>query len=53
MDIAYAAVYLASDESRHTTGHNLMVDAGITVRLASSGDLTASRLEWIRHIAGD
>ena len=32
--IAYAALYLASDESRHTTGHNLMIDAGVTVRMA-------------------
>ena len=32
-DIAYGALYMASDESRHTTGHNLMVDAGLTVRM--------------------
>ena len=38
-DIAYAALYLASDESRHTTGHNLMVDAGITVRMAAQAGL--------------
>ena len=38
-DIAYAALYLASDESRHTTGHNMMVDAGITVRMAAQADL--------------
>ena len=30
-DIAGAAVFLASDESLHTTGHNLKVDSGITV----------------------
>ena len=29
-DIAYAALYLASDESRHTTGLNMRVDAGLT-----------------------
>ena len=38
-DIAYAALYLASDESRHTTGHNLMVDAGITARMAAQAGL--------------
>ena len=38
-DIAYAALYLASDESRHTTGHNLMIDGGITVQMASQADL--------------
>jgi NAD(P)-dependent dehydrogenase (short-subunit alcohol dehydrogenase family) len=27
-DIAHAAVYLASDEARHVTGENLVVDAG-------------------------
>ena len=31
-DIAYAAVYLASDESPHTSGENLVVDTGITPR---------------------
>ena len=31
-DIAYAALYLASDESLHTTGLNMMVDAGLTCR---------------------
>lgn len=30
-DIAYAALYLASDESRSTTGHILAVDGGLTI----------------------
>jgi NAD(P)-dependent dehydrogenase (short-subunit alcohol dehydrogenase family) len=31
MDVALAALYLASDESRITTGHILPVDSGITI----------------------
>lgn len=30
LDVAYAVLYLASDESRHTTGHILAVDSGYT-----------------------
>jgi NAD(P)-dependent dehydrogenase (short-subunit alcohol dehydrogenase family) len=51
MDIAHAAVYLASDEARLVSGHTLVVDAGRSVnggsaRFASSAaamvDVTAS-----------
>jgi NAD(P)-dependent dehydrogenase (short-subunit alcohol dehydrogenase family) len=31
IDVAYAVLYLASDESRRTTGHTLVVDSGMTV----------------------
>lgn len=33
-DIAYCAVYLASDESRFVTGSNITVDGGATARLS-------------------
>ena len=51
-DIAYAALYFASDESRHTTGHNLMVDAGLTVRMAPQSELLESSITRKKEITG-
>ncbi|MDE0504113.1 MAG: SDR family oxidoreductase [Candidatus Poribacteria bacterium] len=43
-DIAYAAVYLASDESLHTTGHNLVIESGNTLgRSQAEQDLRSAR----------
>ena len=36
-DVAWAAVFLASDESRWITGQTLLVDAGLSIALAGGG----------------
>ena len=52
-DIAYAALYLASDESLHTTGLNMRVDAGLTCQNRPRQDLIESLARRRRAIAGE
>jgi NAD(P)-dependent dehydrogenase (short-subunit alcohol dehydrogenase family) len=39
-DIAHAALYLASDESRFVTGINITVDGGLTAKLMLGSDIS-------------
>ena len=51
-DIAYAALYLASDESRHTTGLNMRVDAGLTCHNRPWRDIISRWERQAQQIAG-
>ena len=50
-DIASAAVHLAGDESLHTTGHNMMVDGGLTVSRGSFSELVERRRKRMEQIS--
>lgn len=49
IDVANAALWLASDESGYTTGHTLTTDAGITVGATAAGPAFAEYQPIIRE----
>ena len=51
-DIAYAAVFLGSDESLHVNGHNLVVDVGHTVTRMAFTELQEMKAARARVIEG-
>ena len=51
-DVAFAVLHLASDESAHTTGQNLMVDAGLTATLNSREELQTHAALRRTYLAG-
>ena len=50
VDIAYCAVYLASDEARFVTGTNITVDGGMTAILSLGTDLSSEMKEKEREM---
>ena len=51
-DIAYAAVFLGSDESMHVNGHNLVVDVGHTVTRMTFTELQEMKAARAKVIEG-
>ncbi len=51
-DIAYAAVYLGSDESLHVSGHNLVVDAAHTATRMAFDELSEMKAARSKVIEG-
>ena len=51
-DIAYAAVFLGSDESLHVNGHNLVVDVGHTVTRMTFAELQEMKAARAKVIEG-
>ena len=51
-DIAYAAVFLGSDESLHVNGHNLVVDAGHTATRMAFTELQEMKAARAKVIEG-
>lgn len=51
-DIAYAAVFLGSDESLHVNGHNLVVDVGHTVTRMAFTELQEMKAARAKVIEG-
>jgi NAD(P)-dependent dehydrogenase (short-subunit alcohol dehydrogenase family) len=51
-DIAYAAVYLGSDESQHVSGHNLVLDAAHTATRMAFEELNAMKDARAKIIEG-
>ena len=51
-DIAYAAVFLGSDESLHVNGHNLVVDVGHTVTRMTFTELQEMKAARAKVIEG-
>ncbi|HEY7775308.1 MAG TPA: SDR family oxidoreductase [Kineobactrum sp.] len=49
LDVANAALWLASDESAYTTGHTLTTDAGITIGATVAGPAFADYQPMIRE----